>query len=244
MQPLAASVTPDNFTVTCPSGSLSANAYVIQAVGIAAKGTGGFTFTLNQDNVKQTTAVPSGWTLPSQNCFVQKKGGSMLARSPEQAGFSIIELCVGLTVLGILIGFAAPGMTAWMKNSQLRTTADSIQNGLQLARSEAVRRNALVTYTQSGTGWTVTNGSTTVQTGTSEASGTASVSASQSTVVFSGVGWVTPTADVTFDVTNPAGGSCAASGGPVRCLRVTVSAMGQIRMCDPAAASGTAAACS
>ena len=104
-----------------------------------------------------------------------------------------------------MMGLATPAMTAWMRNAQLRTTADSIQNGLQLARSEAVRRNEFVTYTQSGTGSTVTTEDTTIQTGAGEASGTTSVRASQNTVVFSGLGWVTPTADATFDVTNPGG---------------------------------------
>ena len=168
----------------------------------------------------------------------------MLVRSPRQAGFSLIELCVGFTVLGLMISLAVPTMTAWMRNAQMRTTADSIQNGLQLARSEAVRRNAFVTFTQSGAGWTVTTDDTTIQTGAGEASGTASVNASQSTVVFSGLGWVAPPAEITFDVANPPGGACAASGGVMRCLRLSVSAGGQIRMCDPAAAGGTAAACS
>ena len=41
-----------------------------------------------------------------------------------------------------------------------------------------------------------------------------------------------------FDITSPTG-TCAASGGDMRCLRVVVSAAGQIRMCDPAATSST-----
>lgn len=37
-----------------------------------------------------------------------------------------------------------------------------------------------------------------------------------------------------FDVTAPGYGNCASAGGEIRCLRVVVSATGQIRMCDPA----------
>ena len=59
----------------------------------------------------------------------------------------MIELCIGLAVLAMLIAFAVPGMRGWLLNSQLRSTAESIQNGLQLARSEAVRRNVFVTFT-------------------------------------------------------------------------------------------------
>jgi type IV fimbrial biogenesis protein FimT len=36
-----------------------------------------------------------------------------------------------------------------------------------------------------------------------------------------------------FDVSS-ASGTCAAAGGDMRCLRVVVTAAGQIRMCDPA----------
>ncbi len=42
---------------------------------------------------------------------------------------------------------------------------------------------------------------------------------------------------VTYQITNPSGGLCAAAGGgggPMRCLTVRVSAGGQIRTCDPA----------
>ena len=178
----------------------------------------------------------------------------MLTRLHKHAGFSLIELCVGLVVVGILMGLAIPGMRTWLQNSQLRSTAESVQNGLQLARAEAVRRNAFVTYTQSGAGWIVTSGGTTLQTGTTEAAGTATVTQSpnpidstttQDTVTFTGVGWVTPvpSSDIKFDVANSNGGQCVASGGSMRCLRVTVSAGGQNRMCDPAAASSTAAVC-
>ena len=170
----------------------------------------------------------------------------MLTSSPKQAGFSLIELCVGIAVIAILIGFAIPGMRTWLQNSNVRSTTESIQNGLQLARAEAVRRNVFATYAQSGVGWTVTAAASTVQTGTTETAGTATVTASQNTVTFSGIGWVTPVpaSTITFDITNPTGGTCVAASGKIRCLRVTVTAGGQIRMCDPAATSGTAAACS
>jgi type IV fimbrial biogenesis protein FimT len=170
----------------------------------------------------------------------------MLSRLRPQRGFSLIELCIGLAVLAILISFAVPGMRTWLQNSQLRSTAESIQNGLQLARSEAVRRNVFVTFNLSGVGWTVNAAGVTqpVQTGTTETAGKSQVAATQTAVQFSGVGRVTPPADTTFDITNSSAGTCVAAGGPVRCLRVTVSAGGQIRMCDPAATTGTAAACS
>lgn len=72
------------------------------------------------------------------------------------------------------------------------------------------------------------------------------VAASQSSIAFNGLGRVTPVpaADITIDITNPAGGTCAGSGGSMRCLRVVVTASGQVRMCDPRASfNGTSEGC-
>jgi type IV fimbrial biogenesis protein FimT len=60
-------------------------------------------------------------------------------------------------------------------------------------------------------------------------------------VTFNGLSTTQPptagaaTETLNFDFTNPTAGTCAAAGGAVRCLRVVVSAGGQVRICDPAA---------
>lgn len=60
------------FTFGC--STQTATAYTLQAVGQGSMA--GFTFTINQNNAKSTTAVPSGWSTPSpNNCWVTKKGG-------------------------------------------------------------------------------------------------------------------------------------------------------------------------
>ncbi|MCW5624830.1 MAG: hypothetical protein KIT73_08960 [Burkholderiales bacterium] len=73
------------------------------------------------------------------------------------------------------------------------------------------------------------------------------MTASQATVMFLGTGVVTPvpTTPIVIDVTNPTGGSCISQSGDgdVRCMRVTVSAAGQVRMCDPALAATAASGC-
>jgi len=61
-------------------------------------------------------------------------------------GLTLIELAVALAVIAILIMQAAPGFKAWIQNTQTRTETDSIQSGLQLARSEAIRRNRSVMF--------------------------------------------------------------------------------------------------
>jgi type IV pilus assembly protein PilE len=63
------------FTITCPTLSDGPpQAYTIQAVGTDPSVVG-LTLTINQANVRTTVSVPAGWTLPSTNCWVAKKGG-------------------------------------------------------------------------------------------------------------------------------------------------------------------------
>ena len=140
---------------------------------------------------------------------------------------------------------ARPDTRAWMLNSEIRTAAESLRSGLQLARTEAVRRNTVVAFSLAGTVWTVAAGASTVQTNSGERVGLTQIAATQDVLSFDGVGWVAPlpAVDISFNVSNPSGGACAASGGSVRCLRVTVSGGGQIRLCDPAAPAGQATAC-
>lgn len=64
----------------------------------------------------------------------------------ESAGFTLVELIVALVVFGILLAIGMPMFNIWTQSSQVRTAAAAIQNGLQLAKSEAVRRNALVRF--------------------------------------------------------------------------------------------------
>ncbi|MES2090669.1 MAG: GspH/FimT family pseudopilin [Pseudomonadota bacterium] len=66
--------------------------------------------------------------------------------TPTQRGFSMIEIAVTLAVLGILMASAMPSLGSWMSNARIRNTAESIQEGIQKARTEAVRRNQSVTF--------------------------------------------------------------------------------------------------
>ena len=184
----------------------------------------------------------------------------------SQRGFTMVEMVVCMMVIGWLIAIAAPNFSIWIQSAQIRTAAEAVQNGLQLARSEAVRRNASVRFqltssadnacalSTSGANWIVSQddpsdacaatASDTVAPriiqarASTEGSPHAVVAAGQSAIVFNALGRVTPVpaGNISIDITNPTGGTCA-STGPMRCLRLVVSKAGQIRMCDPALAS-------
>ncbi len=70
----------------------------------------------------------------------------MLIR-PSQYGVTLIELLIGIAVLAVVLAVGMPMFGLWVQNSQVRTAAESIQNGLQIARTEAIRRNANVRFT-------------------------------------------------------------------------------------------------
>ncbi len=63
--------TPKYFTVNCAT---SATTYTITATGSTGAASE-FTFTVNQANQRQTTAVKSGWGTAPVNCWVARKGG-------------------------------------------------------------------------------------------------------------------------------------------------------------------------
>jgi type IV fimbrial biogenesis protein FimT len=61
-------------------------------------------------------------------------------------GLTLIELIVGLVVLAVLISFGAGGFTTWVRNAGIRTQAESVLAGLQLARTEALTGNAVTRF--------------------------------------------------------------------------------------------------
>jgi len=64
----------------------------------------------------------------------------------NQRGVTLVELMVTLSIVALLMFAVIPDIGAWMRNTQVRNTAESIQTGLQRARNEAVRRNRTVQF--------------------------------------------------------------------------------------------------
>lgn len=73
---------------------------------------------------------------------------------PGMAGYTLVELMVTLAVVGILAAVAVPAMTSLIAGNRLAGASSELASSLQLARSEAIRRNAQVTICASNNGTT------------------------------------------------------------------------------------------
>lgn len=87
--------------------------------------------------------------MPSSSKNAARRGSR---RTRQVAGFTLVELMVTCAVIGILAVVGLPAMTWLINAGRLQGHASDISAALQLARSEAVRRNARVTVCPSGNG--------------------------------------------------------------------------------------------
>lgn len=171
---------------------------------------------------------------------------------PRQQGVTLIEAMISLAILGILIAMAAPAIGDWLLNAQIRTATESLLDGLQKARNEAVRRNAPVEFTLNAggdSGWTIVLANVAPVTVVEQriaSEGSAKVlvtpvPGAATTVTFDGMGrrWGNPTTGKNFDGSDPVTRICVDLPSSVlakaktRNLQVDVSLSGQVRMCDP-----------
>jgi len=66
-------VTSQYFDFDCPGASVTAATYTIQAVGKGPMA--GFTYTIDQNNVKSSTITYASWAAVQLTCWIIKKGG-------------------------------------------------------------------------------------------------------------------------------------------------------------------------
>ncbi|SDO80426.1 GspH/FimT family pseudopilin [Pseudomonas jinjuensis] len=72
----------------------------------------------------------------------------------NERGFTIIELMVTLAVAAILLSIAVPNFSDMTLGSKLGASANSLVSGARVARSEAIKRNAVVSLCASSDGAT------------------------------------------------------------------------------------------
>ena len=67
--------TQEFFMMSCTATSTT---YTLTATGKSGTDVAGFTYTLNQQNARATTAAPSGWGTTPKACWIGKKGGDCI----------------------------------------------------------------------------------------------------------------------------------------------------------------------
>lgn len=168
-------------------------------------------------------------------------------------GFTLPEVGIVMVILAIAVGIAIPSFTSWIERIQVRNLAESVLHGLQVARSEAIKRNTTVAFTLTGgTAWSidVVSPATAIQSrpgpeGDPKAflSIIQPATATPFTVSFNSLGrQVAPGAAVSLSLSNTADTECTAAG-PFGCYVIEVSLGGLIKMCDPGKPAGTPQAC-
>lgn len=183
--------------------------------------------------------------------------GIMLIRALRlrQSGLSMVEVMVVVAILSALMATGLPSFMDWVQNTQIRTAAESIVSGLQVARTEALRRNTPVQFILTGnggvgeTGWEVRvrNSNELLQSKPAGEGGTkaqlATVPGDARMVTFTGIGRVMNNPDGSARLTQVNIDNPSLSAAKSRDLRVTISDGGSVRMCDPATSGSDTRAC-
>lgn len=164
----------------------------------------------------------------------------------RSSGMTLIELLIGVAILAIVMGIAAPNFLQWARSIQIKNAASSVATGMQRARAEAVARNTNVIFVLGAdTSWTVS-----VVSPAAVIESRSGSEGSQNTTRT-----ITPSAatGLTFNnyglaVPNAAGTSYSqvdfAAVGSTRTMRVTIGVGGNAKVCDPNLAAGSnASAC-
>jgi len=169
------------------------------------------------------------------------------------AGFSLIELMIGLAIAALLVVLAMPSYSTWVADAQIRNAAESIADGMRYAQSQSIARNSTIEFildpTTATGGWRarlVLDGST-IQTGVfaegASLAAMAVVPAGATTVTFTSLGAIAQANADGSAVLNTVQVTSATGVAGARNLNVLVGGgasglLGQaartgIKICDP-----------
>jgi len=79
-------------------------------------------------------------------------------RTRDDKGFSLVELCIVLVVMGILFSMGIPALLKMNQSQQLRGTSETLVSAIMLQRTRAMATGSTVTINFNNTanpGWTV-----------------------------------------------------------------------------------------
>lgn len=138
-------------------------------------------------------------------------------------GVTLIELMVVVAILAILMAVGVPSFKSLIAGQKVKAAASDLQINLNLARAEALKRNATVTLKpNSGSDWTL-------GWSVSDMAGTVLATTPSTTVTISGPALVKYKSSGRIDTTASASFQVSGSGSAeVRCVTVEVSGMSVI----------------
>jgi type IV fimbrial biogenesis protein FimT len=70
----------------------------------------------------------------------------------DNTGFSLLEILIAASILGILTAMAVPSFSLWIARQQLRQAATELASSYSMARTAAMSRGTGVTVTTAMTG--------------------------------------------------------------------------------------------
>jgi type IV fimbrial biogenesis protein FimT len=181
--------------------------------------------------------------------------------SLHSRGFTLVEMMVAISIIVILLGIAIPNFRTFVLNAQIRSTAEGLLAGLNLARTEAIRRNTHVTFwmvdgitstcdqVNTGTSWVVSvnDPEDSCHSAASTTSSPRIVQARAATEVGGNI-TVTATGGTCLTFNGFGGTEAKCTGGTARltqiaiapptgttarALRIALSGAGSVRLCDP-----------
>ena len=170
--------------------------------------------------------------------------GFVLIMKRRARGFSVLEVMVVVAIIGILLSMGVPSFFTYTQNLQIRSAAEQITAGMNIAKNEAIRRNVTVQFAlDTGTAWRINlasdaNGIPLQTRNANEGSVnvTRDVLPDQAyAITFNGMGRVSPTnaddslAMTQIDLDNP----MIANVVDRRKLRIVIPVGGAVRLCDP-----------
>ncbi len=143
-------------------------------------------------------------------------------RARSIRGFTVLEMMVVLTIIGVIVAVGAPGLRSFLMGQQVKSLAMDMTTDLLLARNQARNRDRSVSVTRSGdswnAGWTIATTESGELIGTRNASASdVTVSGAPATITFDRTGRVSsPTSEVRVSISG---------GGASRCVGLGLSGL-------------------
>ncbi len=142
----------------------------------------------------------------------------------RHTGFTLVELLMTLIIVSIVVSLGAPALTDMIRSNRLTTQANELVTALNLARSEAIKRNATITMCASSNqnsctndgwknGWIILSNNEVLR-AFGPMKGLASITSSADSLQYLPTGFINGGTTFTFDL-------CAKTGQAGRKINIT-----------------------